>query len=219
MRAEDFSPKGGTASISNLICLRVMQRRRKRKHNRFFGGNQMRLRFFFGLLVVSAAAAITGCGATGGYNLPPASRLMEPGPGVGGPGPGVLSMPTPGVGQVSYQAPAPGGGGGPMGVATTEVQVLFARPEAMQVSFWDWRKWLRFLADGHTSSTKLFARWRLPAESVRRPRSSWYGIVSNLGIRSANSSVGCLLGTQRHFLFSSPKKTSTKSSLETLSRR
>jgi hypothetical protein len=32
----------------------------------------------------------TGCGGRLAYNLPPSSRLMEPGPGVGGPGPGVI---------------------------------------------------------------------------------------------------------------------------------
>lgn len=35
-------------------------------------------------------AASSGCGGRLAYNLPPASRLMEPGPGVGGPGPGVI---------------------------------------------------------------------------------------------------------------------------------
>ncbi len=47
-------------------------------------------RALVGILCVAAATA-TGCG--GGklaYNLPPAARLMEPGPGVGGPGPGVI---------------------------------------------------------------------------------------------------------------------------------
>ncbi len=36
------------------------------------------------------AMAWAGCGGQLAYNLPPASRLMEPGPGVGGPGPGVI---------------------------------------------------------------------------------------------------------------------------------
>ena len=31
-----------------------------------------------------------GCANHRSYNLPPAERLMEPGPGVGGPGPGVI---------------------------------------------------------------------------------------------------------------------------------
>ncbi len=40
-------------------------------------------------LMILATAILTGCGRLA-YNLPPASRLMEPGPGVGGPGPGVI---------------------------------------------------------------------------------------------------------------------------------
>jgi len=47
-------------------------------------------RTLVGLLCVVAAAASAGCGGQLAYNLPPASRLMEPGPGVGGPGPGVI---------------------------------------------------------------------------------------------------------------------------------
>jgi hypothetical protein len=40
-------------------------------------------------LLLAAIAVAPGCGKLA-YNLPPASRLMEPGPGVGGPGPGVI---------------------------------------------------------------------------------------------------------------------------------
>ena len=67
-----------------------------------------------------------------GHNLPPAQMLIEPGPGVGGPGPGVLNR----------SASGGGGGGssaayGPFGaVVGQSVQVLFDRPELMQVS-WD----------------------------------------------------------------------------------
>ena len=46
-------------------------------------------RTLVGLLCI-AATAMTGCGGRLAYNLPPAIRLMEPGPGVGGPGPGVI---------------------------------------------------------------------------------------------------------------------------------
>lgn len=38
----------------------------------------------------SFAQALAGMGPRVAHNLPPAQRLMEPGPGVGGPGPGVL---------------------------------------------------------------------------------------------------------------------------------
>src|SRR4051812_46413434 len=52
-------------------------------------GDVMRIeRALVGLLFIATAAA-GGCGKLA-YNLPPASRLMEPGPGVGGPGPGVI---------------------------------------------------------------------------------------------------------------------------------
>src|SRR5262245_45527036 len=45
-------------------------------------------RALVGLLFIATAAA-GGCGKLA-YNIPPASRIMEPGPGVGGPGPGVI---------------------------------------------------------------------------------------------------------------------------------
>ena len=72
-------------------------------------------------------------GIPAGHNLPPAQMLMEPGPGVGGPGPGVLNR--------SASAVSGGGGSsaayGPFGaVAGQSVQVLFDKPELMQVN-WD----------------------------------------------------------------------------------
>ena len=74
-------------------------------------------------LALMAAAAMTaaGCAFPIAHNLPPAQQLLEPGPGVGGPGPGVLPPALP-------PAMIP--------VAMPTVQVLFARPEAMQVR-WD----------------------------------------------------------------------------------
>lgn len=74
-------------------------------------------RALVGILCV-AAAATTGCG--GGklaYNLPPASRLMEPGPGVGGPGPGVIPPAGAPYGMYGGAVNRFGGGGmgGPMG--------------------------------------------------------------------------------------------------------
>ena len=67
------------------------------------------------------------------HNLPPASMLLEPGPGVGGPGPGVLSP-----GDYMNSAPANGGYGGMMmggmgGPVSQAVQVLFDKPETMNV--------------------------------------------------------------------------------------
>jgi hypothetical protein len=80
----------------------------------------MTVRFAFSMMMAAALAA-TGCALPKAHNLPPAQQLLEPGPGVGGPGPGVL-MPALPVGV--------------MPVIRPDVQVLFVRPEAMQVR-WD----------------------------------------------------------------------------------
>ena len=77
------------------------------------------------------------------HNLPPAQRLMEPGPGVGGPGPGVLSpMSRPvfgGAGIVPATAMGgPGiasGGCAPMGASATS-QIAFIGVEGGEVA-WD----------------------------------------------------------------------------------
>jgi len=95
--------------------------------------------------VFLAVMAVAGCKSTGEHNLPPAERLMHPGPGVGGPGPGVLPPPHPfagrgGPGGMGMGGPGglpcgpggPGGGGGYFGTA----QVLFVGPDSMQVH-WD----------------------------------------------------------------------------------
>ncbi|MCA9121218.1 MAG: hypothetical protein H6822_21780 [Planctomycetaceae bacterium] len=79
-----------------------------------------------------SVAAITAMGCASdirSHNLPPAERLMQPGPGVGGPGPGVIppAMPS-AVSPVSYTS------GVPMQHQT--IQMLFSRPESMQVQ-WD----------------------------------------------------------------------------------
>jgi hypothetical protein len=79
----------------------------------------------FRLSLVSLACAVAlmslGCAFPKQHNLPPAAMLMEPGPGVGGPGPGVLPPSLP-------PAMIP--------VAMPTVQVLFARPEGMNIR-WD----------------------------------------------------------------------------------
>ncbi|MCA9269378.1 MAG: hypothetical protein KDA41_12945, partial [Planctomycetales bacterium] len=78
----------------------------------------------FALLALVSLLAM-GCHSAGNYNLPPNERLMHPGPGVMGPGPGVIP---------------PEMFGGPGGVAMAgaegmlgETQVLFSKPEGMQV--------------------------------------------------------------------------------------
>ena len=80
-------------------------------------GDDMRVeRTLVGLLLAIVAAP--GCGRLA-YNLPPASRLMEPGPGVGGPGPGVIppagsgsGIYGGGVGRFGDGMGSPMGGGG-----------------------------------------------------------------------------------------------------------
>jgi hypothetical protein len=84
----------------------------------------MKLRLPSWTLLIALALPAIGCVSPVGTNLPPAERLMEPGPGVGGPGPGVLA-PIPQPGPM-------------MGMPATQptVQVLFGRPESLQVR-WD----------------------------------------------------------------------------------
>lgn len=77
-------------------------------------------------MIAAASVAAMGC-ASGlhSHNLPPANRLLGPGPGVDGPGPGVLPPAMP--------AGLPVDGG--VGVAQHNVQVLFNRPDSMQVQY------------------------------------------------------------------------------------
>ena len=69
----------------------------------------MRLKTLFINSMLAASVAAVGCGGRLAHNLPPASRLMEPGPGVGGPGPGVIPV---GNQMVAPAAPASYGPGG-----------------------------------------------------------------------------------------------------------
>ena len=103
-------------------------------------GNWMYSRITTGLMVMlavtstaSAQAPLFRTGAPAGHNLPPAQMLAHPGPGVGGPGPGVLSASANrGGGPAAHVAAY-----GPFGaVRMQNVQVLFDRPENLQVS-WD----------------------------------------------------------------------------------
>ena len=99
------------------------------------------------LMGLAVLLATTNCMANKAYNLPPAQRLMEPGPGVGGPGPGVLSpMATRGGGGGINPAMAMGMGGGPgcgpmgggcapMGAGVTS-QIAFLGVEGGEVA-WD----------------------------------------------------------------------------------
>lgn len=100
--------------------------------------------------IMSAAVACTalGCAFPKTHNLPPAQQLLEPGPGVGGPGPGVLPPSLP-----------------PMviPISMPTVQVLFAKPEAMQIR-WD------VTEGGHFDSTPLVVpgRQNFPQDGLYR---------------------------------------------------
>ncbi|QDU27465.1 hypothetical protein ETAA8_25530 [Anatilimnocola aggregata] len=80
----------------------------------------MKIRLLLCIMSLAVVTA-TGCVFPKAHNLPPASQLLEPGPGVGGPGPGVLPPSLP-------PAMIP--------VSMPTVQLLFAKPEGMQVR-WD----------------------------------------------------------------------------------
>src|SRR5438874_3972089 len=81
----------------------------------------MKIRLSLVGMALAAGLMAIGCAFPKQFNLPPAAQLMEPGPGVGGPGPGVLPPTLP-------PAMIP--------VSMPTVQVLFARPEGMQIR-WD----------------------------------------------------------------------------------
>lgn len=81
----------------------------------------MKIRLWLLSAPVAVCLAALGCAFPKQHNLPPAPRLLEPGPGVGGPGPGVLPPALP-------PAMIP--------VAMPSIQVNFARPEGMQIR-WD----------------------------------------------------------------------------------
>lgn len=84
----------------------------------------MKVRLTLWSLFAAALVAATGCVGIRSHNLPPAERLMQPGPGVGGPGPGVLA-PAPPVMPVGAGLAMP-----------QTLQILFSRPEGMQIR-WD----------------------------------------------------------------------------------
>jgi len=107
-----------------------------------------------GLAVLLTATDCLAQGRGRAFNLPPAQRLMEPGPGVGGPGPGVLSpmatrgggmgvnpamaMGGPGMGGPGMGGPGcgpMGGGCAPMGGGVTS-QIAFLGVEGGEVA-WD----------------------------------------------------------------------------------
>jgi hypothetical protein len=102
-------------------------------------------------LALAALCCIGSIGCVGrvAHNLPPAQRLLEPGPGVGGPGPGVIQPASAmmAMGGGGYGAamggPCGPGGGGPFGpgalvggVGPATSQIAFLGVEGAEVA-WD----------------------------------------------------------------------------------
>lgn len=69
----------------------------------------MRVHSLVANTLLAAAVAATGCAGRMAYNLPPASRLMHPGPGVDGPGPGVIPVGNQMMGPAMPANYGPGG--------------------------------------------------------------------------------------------------------------
>lgn len=138
----------------------------------------MKMRVFLATLVIVATGYVTGCTPVR-HNMPPAQRMLEPGPGVGGPGPGVLGsadvMPASaemgigggGMGGMGggdgciacAGGMGSGGGDGGMGMMgmmgpPPAVQVLFNRPEGMQILY-------DIVGDGTFTSEPLYVPGRL----------------------------------------------------------
>lgn len=140
----------------------------------------MKMRLFV-TLIVAALGILPGCSSTHRHNLPPAQRLLEPGPGVGGPGPGVMgpeiaAMAGPGMpgvdpGMAAAVGPEMAGGvvpascncagdGGMMGISpgmlmgTANIQVIFSNPDGMKIHY-------DSVGDGTFGSEPLFVPGRL----------------------------------------------------------
>ncbi|MEM7473901.1 MAG: hypothetical protein AAF483_02855 [Planctomycetota bacterium] len=101
----------------------------------------MKMRVFL-TLALAVSSCLMGC-TTVRHNTPPGQRLLEAGPGVGGPGPGVIAPdmgpagPAGPAGVVGAQYCGPTDGGVMMagGGAGNSVQVLFNRPEGMEIRY------------------------------------------------------------------------------------
>ena len=117
-------------------------------------GNRMKMRNYYGLMAalgLGAPCLLSQCSllsnAQAGdhgvrHNMPPASRMMEPGPMVGGPGPGVLLPET---------IPVPGYGAGAM---IPTVQILFNQPQSTRILY-------DVVGDGTFTSDPLIVPGRL----------------------------------------------------------
>ena len=114
----------------------------------------MKIRLAMWVSCWAAMLTALGCVTPIEHNLPPAERLMHPGPGVDGPGPGVMMPPASPLGAGMCMMPP---------VAQQNVQVLFAKPEGMQVR-WD------VASEGGFDSTPLVVpgRQNFPQAAIYR---------------------------------------------------
>jgi hypothetical protein len=105
----------------------------------------MRVQWFGLTLAALSCMGSIGCVGRVAHNLPPAQRLLEPGPGVGGPGPGVLQPASAlmgGMGPMGPMGPGgpgmcgPGGPGGVCGIGAGTSQIAFLGVEGGEVA-WD----------------------------------------------------------------------------------
>lgn len=137
----------------------------------------MTMRLFLTLAML-ALGCLSGCASTARHNIPPAQRLLEPGPGVGGPGPGVMgpelgAMGGPSMGpggpmspgqvmpasyncgQCAQGMPLAGGPGGAMMMhGAANIQVIFNSPDGMQIHY-------DTIGDGSFQSEPLFVPGRV----------------------------------------------------------
>ena len=114
----------------------------------------MKIRVVMWVSCWAAMLTALGCVTPIEHNLPPAERLMHPGPGVDGPGPGVMIPPASPLGAGMCMMPP---------VAQQNVQILFAEPEGMQVR-WD------VASEGGFDSTPLVVpgRQNFPQAAIYR---------------------------------------------------
>lgn len=101
----------------------------------------MKIQWFGLTLAALGCFGAIGCVGRVAHNLPPAQRLMEPGPGVGGPGPGVIQPASMmGMGPMGPMGPGMGGGGcgpgGICGIGAGTSQIAFLGVEGAEVA-WD----------------------------------------------------------------------------------
>ena len=114
----------------------------------------MKIRLAIWVSCWAAMLTAIGCVTPIEHNLPPAEQLMHPGPGVDGPGPGVMVPPASPLGAGMCMMPP---------VAQQNVQILFAKPEGMQVR-WD------VASEGGFDSTPLVVprRQNFPQAAIYR---------------------------------------------------